>query len=95
MEPSDRPSAPATEIREYEAAGIVVTWEARRCQHAAECVRGLPQVFDRDRRPWIHPGDAQVENIVNVIDRCPSFALGYRVDDGRARTAPASAPPRE
>jgi uncharacterized Fe-S cluster protein YjdI len=87
MEPLDRPATQATDIREYEAAGIVVTWEARRCQHAAECVRGLPAVFDRDRRPWIRADSASVEDLVTVIDRCPSFALGYRTDDGRARTA--------
>jgi uncharacterized Fe-S cluster protein YjdI len=95
MDLPDRPATRASEIREYEASGIVVTWEASRCQHAAECVRGLPQVFDRDRRPWIHPDSATVEDIVTVVDRCPSFALGYRVDDGRVRTAPSSAPARE
>ena len=77
-------------IREYATKGIVVTWEAGRCQHAAECVRGLPRVFDRDRRPWIDPAGATVDEIVTIIDRCPSFALGYRAEGGRTRTAPAA-----
>lgn len=76
------------EIREYARDGIVVTWEPARCQHAAECVRGLPSVFDTGRRPWISPEAAELEEIVTVVDRCPSFALGYRADDGRSRTAP-------
>lgn len=76
------------EIREYARDGIVVTWEAGRCQHSANCVRGLPTVFDTARRPWITPEAAEVEEIVATIDRCPSFALGYRTDDGRTRTAP-------
>jgi len=75
-------------IREYAAPGVVVTWEPGRCRHAAECVRGLPQVFDSDARPWIDPSAATVDEIVEVIDRCPSFALGYRADDGRVRFAP-------
>lgn len=75
-------------IREYDGKGIVVTWEPARCQHAAECVRGLPQVFDRDARPWIDASRASAGKIVEVIDRCPSFALGYRTSDGRTRTAP-------
>jgi uncharacterized Fe-S cluster protein YjdI len=68
--------------------GITVTWEPGRCQHATECIRGLPLVFDPDRRPWIAANAAEVEDVIAVIDRCPSFALGYRTDDGRERTAP-------
>lgn len=75
-------------IIEYPTTGIVVTWEPGRCQHAAECVGGLPQVFDPQRRPWIMADAASVEDLVTVIDRCPSFALGYRTDDGRHRVAP-------
>jgi uncharacterized Fe-S cluster protein YjdI len=84
-ESTDRPA-----IREYAADGIVITWEAGRCRHATECVRGLPAVFDRGRRPWIEADAADVDDIVTVIDRCPSYALGYRTADGRSRTAPAS-----
>ncbi|MGN6162145.1 MAG: (4Fe-4S)-binding protein [Marmoricola sp.] len=77
------------QILEYPAPGIVVTWEPRRCQHAAECVGGLPQVFDPQKRPWITPAEARVDDLVATIDRCPSHALGYRTDDGRSRVAPA------
>lgn len=79
------------EIREYPAPGITVTWEPGRCRHAGECVKGLPSVFDVNRRPWIAADAAGVEELVEVIDRCPSFALGYRADDGRQRVAPAEA----
>lgn len=75
-------------ILEYSAPGIVVTWEPGRCQHAAECVGGLPAVFDPKKRPWITPSEASVDELVTVIDRCPSHALGYRTDDGRQRVAP-------
>ncbi|MEV4125773.1 (4Fe-4S)-binding protein [Nocardia sp. NPDC049707] len=75
-------------IREYRAVGLTVTWEPNRCRHAQECVRGLPEVFDHQRRPWIDPTAAPMDGVVEVIDRCPSFALGYRTDDGRVRTAP-------
>lgn len=75
-------------IREYSGDGVVVTWEAARCRHAAECVRGLPEVFNSKARPWIDPTKAGAEEIIEVVDRCPSFALGYRAADGRVRTAP-------
>ena len=76
------------DIREYPAPKIVVTWEAERCQHVANCVRGLPHVFNTKARPWIDAHAAGVEELVAQIDQCPSFALGYRTDDGRVRTAP-------
>ncbi|MFF9065778.1 (4Fe-4S)-binding protein [Streptomyces sp. NPDC014891] len=50
-------SAPggAPVLKEYEGEGITVTFEPRRCLHAAESVRGLPEVFDVSRRPWVLP----------------------------------------
>lgn len=73
--------------REYATPGILVTWEPGRCRLAKECVRGLPDVFDKERRPWIDPTAAMIDDIVRVIDRCPSYALGYLTDDGRTRIA--------
>jgi uncharacterized Fe-S cluster protein YjdI len=81
-------STEPSQIREYSAPGIVITWEPGRCQHSTNCIRGLPQVFDSGARPWIDPTGAGVEEIVRAVDRCPSFALGYRTDDGRTRTVP-------
>ena len=82
-------SAPRPPVREYQGDGVIVTWEPLRCQHATECVRGLPAVFDRDRRPWIDAEAAERDEIITVIDRCPSYALAYRSDDGRQRSAPS------
>lgn len=84
----DSASSTPTDIHEYSKESITVTWEPSRCWHAAECVRGLPHVFNPKRRPWIELGDASADELVAVIDRCPSFALGYRTTDGRHREAP-------
>ena len=91
MEPERTESGAGSEIREYAGPQIVVTWEPGRCQHAAECVRGLPQVFDTTARPWIQPEGATADALVEVIDRCPSHALGYRTEDGRTRVPPTGA----
>jgi len=45
-------------------------------------VRGLPQVFDVKKRPWIQPGNASVEHVAEVVRRCPSGALHYRLEEG-------------
>ena len=74
-------------IRQYDGDGIRVTYDAERCIHAAECVHGLPDVFDPNRKPWIEAGAASAEDLAAVIRRCPTGALAYeRLDGGRAET---------
>jgi uncharacterized Fe-S cluster protein YjdI/CDGSH-type Zn-finger protein len=75
-------------VRHYASEAIDITYDARRCIHAAECVRGLPEVFDTSRRPWILPGGASADAIAAVIDRCPTGALHYTRRDGGAPEAP-------
>ncbi|MEV8589115.1 (4Fe-4S)-binding protein [Streptomyces sp. NPDC051180] len=76
-------------LKEYEGEGITVTFEPRRCLHAAECVHGLPEVFDLSRRPWIQPDAADPGQVERVIRRCPSGALQYH----HRRPAQGSAEP--
>lgn len=75
---SSEPAPDPPPVRRYARAdGAAVTFEASRCQHAAECVRGLPLVFDTAKRPWIQPEHASLDEIESVIDRCPSLALKF------------------
>ncbi|MEU7973681.1 (4Fe-4S)-binding protein [Micromonospora sp. NPDC049089] len=76
----------ATAKKTYEGQKITVTFEARRCLHAAECVRGLPEVFDTSQRPWIRPDGAEAERLAEVVERCPSGALQYELVDRVAET---------
>lgn len=59
---------------------VTVSFDAQVCQHAAECVRGLPSVFDITRQPWIDPNGASAADVVAQVARCPSGAL--RVESG-------------
>ena len=63
--------------KSYRAESITVFFDARRCLHVAECVRGLPNVFDPDVRPWIQPANAPAEAVAEVVRRCPTGALHY------------------
>ena len=65
-------------MKEYSCEGLTVKWNPEKCIHAQECVKGLPQVFNRERKPWINMQGASPEEIMRVIDRCPSGALTYR-----------------
>ena len=68
--------------RAYTAPGVRVYYDRGRCLHFAECVRGLPQVFDVKKRPWIQPENASAEEVAEVVRRCPSGALHYRLEGG-------------
>lgn len=56
-----------------------VSFDRDVCQHAGECVRGMPEVFDVRARPWINAdvaGDPEaVDLLVEVVGRCPTGAL--------------------
>ncbi len=69
--------------RNYSGSGIEVSFDVALCIHATECVRGLPAVFDRDRRPWIRPDNATPEQVSLVVERCPTGALMYHRLDGQ------------
>ncbi len=79
----------ADKLRAYEGKDITVTYSLRRCIHAAECVHGLGAVFDPERRPWVDPDQAPVDELADVILRCPSGALRFdRKDGGAAEPIP-------
>ena len=71
-------------LHKYNSDDILVTYDAKRCIHAAECVRGLPIVFDTEKRPWIQPDQATADEIVEVVMRCPTGALQFERQDGGA-----------
>ena len=73
----------------YEGDDIEVTYEVKRCIHAAECTRGLPAVFDPERRPWVQLRGADADEVVRVIERCPTGALRYTRRAGMSETADA------
>ena len=76
-------------IYSFESDGIVVHWDFPRCIHVEACVRALPDVFDRHKRPWITPSCGSVSDVVAACEACPTGALHYeRRDDGPAETPP-------
>jgi CDGSH-type Zn-finger protein/uncharacterized Fe-S cluster protein YjdI len=75
--------------RTYETEQLRVTYDTARCIHAAECVHGLPEVFDPDRRPWIDVSRGSPDEVARVVTRCPTGALSaQRLDGGAAEASP-------
>ncbi len=66
----------------YEGTDIEVRYDLNRCIHAAECVHGLPAVFDPKGKPWVKPANASPDEVAEVVVRCPTGALHYHRKDG-------------
>ncbi len=74
-------------------AGTAITIHDNRsvCAHAGVCTDNLASVFRMRQEPWIDADGASVEEIMAVIDRCPSGALSYTLSDGTSSQASAEA----
>ncbi len=78
----DREESAISKARAYSAPRVTVFYDKERCLHFAECIRGLPEVFDARKRPWIQPENASAEEVAEVVRRCPSGALHYSLKEG-------------
>jgi len=63
----------------YDGKDITIFDNRGICSHAGFCTSGCPAVWRR-AEPWIHPDEADIEAIVNTIQKCPSGALSYAID---------------
>jgi uncharacterized Fe-S cluster protein YjdI len=72
----------------YTGKAASITFDLEACIHAGACVRGLPQVFDLKRKPWILPDAGSVAELRDIVARCPSGALGIMEAEG-ASAAPS------
>ncbi len=71
-----------SKVHRYASPAAVVSWDAARCIHAAECVHTLPAVFDPKAKPWIRPDVADARALETAVERCPSGALSLHASDG-------------
>ncbi|MFD1040010.1 (4Fe-4S)-binding protein [Virgibacillus byunsanensis] len=76
------------ELKNYTGEDIDVQFHKERCIHAAECVNGLPEVFDVKEKPWINADGAFADKVAEIVERCPSGALEYVRKDGGVHETP-------
>lgn len=69
------------EKKQYPIGKSTVVWQPHLCSHSAKCVKGLPQVFDPRKRPWINVAGADEETISRQVAQCPSGALSLLKTD--------------
>jgi uncharacterized Fe-S cluster protein YjdI len=63
--------------KEYTNGEITVFWKAELCIHSANCLMGMPRVFNNRKKPWINLAGADSKEIMKTVDSCPSRALTY------------------
>lgn len=81
-------SQTAKRLHNYTGEKLDVTYNAGRCIHAAECLRRLPTVFDKSKRPWVQPDNEAADKVATTILACPSGALHYTRKDGGETETP-------
>ncbi|MCW5910382.1 MAG: (4Fe-4S)-binding protein [Cyclobacteriaceae bacterium] len=67
--------------KKYTNGEVTIVWKPGQCIHSTICFKGLGQVFDPRRRPWVVPEAASTQQIVDQIKKCPSGALSYYMNN--------------
>ncbi|WP_299119557.1 (4Fe-4S)-binding protein [uncultured Winogradskyella sp.] len=73
--------------KEYSNGEVNVVWEAEKCIHSGICVKGLPNVFKPNERPWIKIDAASTDELIETVKKCPSGALSYYMNNEDDQTS--------
>jgi uncharacterized Fe-S cluster protein YjdI len=63
--------------KKYTNGEVTIVWKPNECIHSAICFKGLGEVFDPQKRPWITPEGSTTEKIIAQVKKCPPGALSY------------------
>lgn len=66
---------------EYTNGEMTIIWQPALCQHSGICVKTLPQVYNPSERPWIKIENAGTNELIAQINKCPSGALSYKMNN--------------
>jgi len=66
---------------EYSNGELTIIWQPDKCIHSGICVKMLPNVYEPGKRPWITAGNATTQQLIEQINKCPSGALSYRLEE--------------
>lgn len=69
--------------RSYTNGEITVFWKPALCIHSGICINDLPKVFNVFEKPWVDMKGASTDDIIDVVDSCPSKALYYEYNNAK------------
>lgn len=69
------------EKTKYDGEKINVEWDGRLCIHIGECGYSEGELFVGGRDPWCKPDLASVDEVVDVVKRCPTGAITFESND--------------
>jgi len=70
--------------KKYTNGEITIEWQPSVCIHSKICWKGsagLIDVFNPAEKPWIKPDGASSQRIIEQINKCPSGALSYYINN--------------
>ena len=73
--------------KKYTNGEVTIIWKPDICIHSAICFKGLENVFDPRKRPWITPEGAKTNDIIEQVKKCPSGALSFYMNEEGEGTA--------
>ncbi len=74
----------------YPGTDIDVEWDGRLCIHIGECGYSKGDLFIAGRNPWCQPDLSSIDEVKEIVERCPSGALIYKTKNGEVTENAAS-----
>lgn len=75
-------------IKHYTNGEITVVWKPEMCIHSTRCWKGLLNVFDPRKHPWIDMQGADTDSIIVQVMQCPSGALSFFNNNDKPSSTP-------
>ena len=64
--------------KKYSNKEITVIWKPDLCIHSTNCWKGSLKIFNPKRKPWIDMNAGSNEEIIRIVNNCPSGALSFK-----------------
>jgi uncharacterized Fe-S cluster protein YjdI len=68
----------------YSNNDITVIWKPDMCIHSTKCWKASLAVFNPNRKPWIDMSGGTTDEIIKIVNNCPSGALSFKKNNEAA-----------